>query len=346
MIYKIFPSKDTTIRSDKPNSNYGKDEILDLFKNESGEARILLKFNEIDFVLDKIGDNDYDVFLNLYNTGKERTNSDSVQIQCAALSGSWINGVGKQIDPQSTGVNWVYSDGLNIFTSSLGTHTTSSYGSVVGGGSWYTSSLFVVNEVKGLYDDLDLNINVSSIIKHSHTIPHGHQVSRDGFIIRTLTDDTELSYFSRDTHTIYSPTLEFRWDDSFYMSGSFSLVSSLNDLKISCLDLNSTYDNDSTILIRLSTLPVVKPRLFRTSLNNNSKLNLPPTSYYGIKDIKTGEMVIGFNEYTKISCDGVFNFFKINLNFLYPGRYYEVLVKVDINNQSRIFNTEQYFKVI
>tara|TARA_B100001094_G_C17739249_1_gene580393 strand:+ start:354 stop:605 length:252 start_codon:yes stop_codon:yes gene_type:complete len=51
---------------------------------------------------------------------------------------------------------------------------------------------------------------------------------------------------------------------------------------------------------------------------------LPSTTYYQIKDIVTGEVVVPFNDnYTKVSCDANGNYFNLNLtNFEYNRDYY------------------------
>ena len=39
-----------------------------------------------------------------------------------------------------------------------------------------------------------------------------------------------MQYFSIDTHTIYPPTLEIKWDDSSYNTGSLSVISNNNNV--------------------------------------------------------------------------------------------------------------------
>ena len=73
---------------------------------------------------------------------------------------------------------------------------------------------------------------------------------------------------------------------------------------------------------------------------------LPSTSYYALKDNQTDEIVINFDDSTKISCtypDG--NYFFIDTTALPQERYYRVLIRVEDGVQIDTIDTGKTFKV-
>ena len=68
---------------------------------------------------------------------------------------------------------------------------------------------------------------------------------------------------------------------------------------------------------------------------------------YAIKDSKTNEYVIDFDSsYTKISADENCSYFNIYMNGLEPERYYTALIQININGETKIFDSDLEFKVI
>ena len=60
----------------------------------------------------------------------------------------------------------------------------------------------------------------------------------------------------------------------------------------------------------------------------------------------TNEFIITFDEqYTKISSDQNGNYFDIYMNGLEPERYYEIVIRTNIQGTIKTFNDEFYFKV-
>jgi hypothetical protein len=73
---------------------------------------------------------------------------------------------------------------------------------------------------------------------------------------------------------------------------------------------------------------------------------LPSSSYYSIKDNETEEIIIGFDNYTKISCDPDGHYFYLDTTGLEKERYYKVLIRVDCDNgNSYTFDSIDLFKV-
>tara|TARA_R110000782_G_scaffold43521_6_gene98088 strand:- start:276 stop:986 length:711 start_codon:yes stop_codon:yes gene_type:complete len=198
-------------------------------------------------------------------------------------------------------------------------------------------------------DNKDINIDVTSIIVQWNS----GSISNNGLILK-LSSSIEDSltplitkFFSMDTHTIYPPYLEFKWDDSSYSTPLSEIADS--NFSTSITNNKSEFVENSTHKFRIKSRDIYPPRAFTTtSVYNNAKA-LPLTSYWALKDAKTEEMVIDFDtNYTKISCDDNSNYFKLYFNGLQPERYYQILYKTLLPNGEVIIidNKSNYFKVV
>jgi hypothetical protein len=73
---------------------------------------------------------------------------------------------------------------------------------------------------------------------------------------------------------------------------------------------------------------------------------LPTSSYYAIKDNQTDEIVINFDNYTRISCaypEG--NYFLVDTTSLPQERYYRVLIRIENGTQITTIDTGKTFKI-
>jgi hypothetical protein len=73
---------------------------------------------------------------------------------------------------------------------------------------------------------------------------------------------------------------------------------------------------------------------------------LPTSSYYSIKDNETNEIIVDFDDFTKLSCDTNGNYFYLDTTGLAQERYYRILIRVDGNNGDiYTFDAIDIFKV-
>ncbi len=72
---------------------------------------------------------------------------------------------------------------------------------------------------------------------------------------------------------------------------------------------------------------------------------LPITSYYAVKDNETEEIVVDFDNYTKISCGLSGNYFYLDTTGLSQERYYKVLIRVVSDEKTYTFDAYDLFKV-
>jgi hypothetical protein len=129
-VYKLFPSKDTTIYSLFPSMNTGLDEILESTTTTFGAnnntnpqvSRFLIQFDQSDInnIIDtKISGSNFDTYLNcLVSTVTGLTLSSSIVVH--PLAKEWQNGTGKYLDNPLTedGASWRYTDysGSTVWT--------------------------------------------------------------------------------------------------------------------------------------------------------------------------------------------------------------------------------------
>lgn len=372
-VYKLFPEKDSTIYSGFPSMNTGLDEILEVstfYNTISPEvSRYLIKFSqtEIEDIIDnKIGSKNFQTNLRNYIADVTGLNSETT-LEIYPVSGSWNMGTGRYSNEPITtnGVSWKFrlSSGSGEWPTSYSTYVTASYsGSNSGGGNWYTGSALGLDvtqsQVLDYSSEKDLNVNVTNTVRTWYSASNGlGGFSNDGFLVKQSDEDefiadrnyvTNVKYFSIDTHTIYPPQLEFRWDDFTYNTGSSPNKEINTSRMVASLDNNAgTYRRDSVEKIRINSRPQFPQRNFNTGSVYTTNHYLPTASYYAVKDLDTNEFVIDFDTtYTKISADSESSYFTLYMNGLEPERYYQILLKVNIDGETLILDDNYYFKVI
>ena len=381
--YSIFPEKDTTIYShpDRIKMNTGQDEVLEILK-ERGKSdqryypsRILIQFNneEIkDVISNKIGSSIFNNGITKANielfSAEHKNLATILNIETFAVSQSWNEGSGRftNIPLTSNGSSWTYRDNdiskTQWTTSSFATATTGSInasGIAVGGGEWYTGSLFQGSQQFLRGSNMDVNLDVTSIVqKHSaslfvgQTYPTG--INNNGFIIKqpnvieenTSSSFGEMQYFSTDTHTIYPPKLTFKWDDSSYSIGSGTVLNS-GDIFLSLYNNKKTFQRKSKQRFRLTTRKRYPDRTFTTTSNYLNVQYLPITSYYSLRDGETDEIIIPFDtSFTKLSADSEGMYFDLYMEGLQPERYYKIMFRSDNSEGVQIFDEDYIFKIV
>ena len=380
--YFIFPELDATIYShpDRTKMNTGGDEILEIVKEKGSSdqryypSRILIKFKneEIkDTISNKIGSSTFnngtsEVALQLLSS-EHKNLTDILNLEVFAVSQSWNEGTGRysNLPTSSNGVSWIYRDNditrTEWTTSSFAVATTGSIeasGITKGGGVWYTGSAFQGSQQFLRGDNLDTNINVTSIVqKHSaslfanSTYPTG--IFNNGFLIKqpdsveTNTSNSfgEMKYFSVDTHTIYPPRLIFKWDDSIHNKQSSAKQS--GELSVSLYRNKEKYNQNDEATFRIHVRDKYPTRQFTSSSNFLNAGYFTTSSFYSVRDAHTEEEVIPFdNSFTKLSADDEGMYFKIYMNGLQPERYYRVLFKHINNEGTEIYDDNYHFKVV
>ena len=359
-VYKIFPEKSATLYSYYPTLNTGIDEILDFstyytIEGTNEISRPIIKFPTeeiLDVVTNKVNGANYDAYLRLSLANASQLPLDYT-IHCHPLAVDWNVGIGRLGDSPSItdGVSWAFTTELSGSTwfDTIISGTTGSYSINVGGGLWYTSSLYEAIQSFTRISSKDIELKVTNTVG-AWT---GSVITNYGFILKH-SDSLEFSsssvfetkYFSGNTHTIYPPCLEIKWNDWSYNTGSLIVTTSPN-IVATLANNKSEYQQDSVQRFRINVRDRYPARAFTTSsvyLNNRA---LPTASYYSIKDLDTEEIVVDYDTiYTKVSCDSTGMYFDVYMNGLEPERYYKILIKTTIDGSTLVLDDNYFFKVV
>jgi hypothetical protein len=347
-VYKIFPTKDTTLYSEFPNMNTGLDAIIEastyLKLGDPQVSRYLIQFStpEIQDILDtKVNGSNFKA--KLINSAAVVTSLNlDTKLEVSTISGSWGMGTGKfGNSPQTTNGaswNWRSYSGSNAWVST----GSDSYVSPV-----YSQSFSYSNPI-----DISIDVTPSVLSWYSGSIPN------DGFLVKQPTDVefvqnpnvvSTFKYFSIDTQTIYPPALEVSWDDYLFSTGSSTnTVLETSQTFMSIYNNVGTYFSQSVARMRLAAIPKYPAREFSTSSLYTTNYYLPETtSLYAVKDTETNEFVINFDSnFTKISADSTSSYFDVYMSGLEPERYYTVLIKTTLDGTTQIYDEGIMFKVI
>ena len=373
-IYRIFPDKTATIYSRYPFHNTGLDEIIEVDSYYVGEdsyvARTLISFdtteqkNVIETEISSSTSEDhflnFSASLKLYLAEGEEVPT-SYTLEAYPLYDDWERGTGKFGDiPYATdGASWINANASEYWTTPLPALTTGSYsGSDAEGGVWYTGSKGINTshtQTHSVSSTHDVNIDVSPSVKLHYSQSLGivaFGIPNNGFILK-LDDANEfqtsrnifLKYFSANTHTIYPPCLEFKWND-YTETGNLSEIVDPNCI-VQIKNNQGRYTDEGKRRFDLHVRPANPARTFATSSNYLTNYFLPTASYWGLRDENTEEMVVDFDTtFTKISRGANGNFFNIYMNGLQPERHYRLLIKSNIQGSTNVIDSNMVFKVV
>jgi len=376
MHYFEFGRRDATIYSGGTTAsiNTGFDEILEVNKvvNDDGTignvSRVLIDF-DYTYISESIQNgripSTAKFYLNLFDATSEEVEA-SQSLHVYMVSGSWKQGTGKLDHNPVTqnGVSYQYRDHENETPWVTGSRLDD-------GGAWFTSSISSQYEVSSSYsisfDKKDVRADVTSLVKNhiysSSIFPNnGFLVKRKSkrpttsiFAFNSGSDTTadeasstrlgNLKFFSRETHTIYPPKLEVMWDDSSWVTGSLSALSStdLERLKVYFQNIRPEYKENSKVKLRVVGRELYPTTTFATTPAELSIKYLPSASaFYSVKDAETEETIIPFGTGSKVSCDSTSNYFNVWMNGLQAERNYRFLIKV-VSGSGTTDEQENYY---
>ena len=352
----ITASKDASVYLQQPNQNTGLDQVLEVSKVYYGGikdiSRALIKF---DISALHTGSNIGEATLILKDCQSNEIPLDYT-LYSYPISGSWEMGIGTRFDNVSTaGVSWKYREGDsktdwlgNItndgITTNFSPNSTGSYSGY--GGVWYTNHTSAQNYQ---YNTADTAMDVKNMLIAwiSGSIPN------DGMILKysdTLENDTEdygiLQFFSKETHTIYQPKIRIGWDDQTFNTGSLTPLVS-EQFKIGIINSKKEYKIGTQPKVRIFGRELYPLKTFNNAFNQYGTINyLPQTSYYQIKDETSGDIIIPFSDYSKISCDENGNYVQLDLTNWETDRIYRIEFKIAFNDGDIYFDDNITFNVV
>jgi hypothetical protein len=362
---------DTTGISEK-DQNYGQDPILELKKNFFNQSfdyqtRVLVHFNltEVSQSVSQGKITSPRYYLRLYEAEGVKELSSDYTLEAFPISESWDEGTGKFGDnPKTTnGVSWENRNnypGMSAVTWS-NSDDGASYSEFSGLGVTYYDTGSGGNPTNASqsfsYESPDVNMDVTDIVNHWF---ESASVTNHGFLLKfSGSQETDnqtfghFKFFSAQTHTIYPPKLEVRWDDHVACTGNNT--GSLTELTSSgeadnylyMKGLKKYYKETEKVKFRVGARKRYIQRRFNTSVQTITGSYIPEGSgSYSIIDIATGETIVPFSDYTKLSCDSTSLYFIQWLNGFSPDRVYKILYKVKYDDgQEQIFDDNFEFIV-
>jgi hypothetical protein len=318
-IVKILPIKDTFVNS-FTDSNKGLDEILEIGVDytTNSVSRTLIAFDTTYINgLNTIYSGSISKHLNMYLATANILPSDYTLELYQLADSNWINGVGNSTYNDTNGVNW-------------STYIT----------DYDATKVKILEQTYSIYDDKDIKVNLSGSTVYSYMI----NIKND---INLATGSTfNVNYFSKDTNTIYSPTLDYKFNDSIYdvtLSGS---VITKETITLSLKNNSETIYSDMKYRINIGTRYTYPDRVFLKNSLFAQKKYLPQTTYYCIRDVEANYNLIDFDIlYTNVSLDVNGNFFNLYTNNFETNRYYAIDIKVVLNDNEHIFKDLYRFKI-
>ncbi len=364
MHHFIFPTQNTWISSGSSiingesfkDQNFGKDQILEVkkfFYNTSfdHQTRALVNFSGTDFtelsksVADSAITNPK-YYLKLYEAEGNAELTEEYTLAFQPISESWSEGTGKFKDtPKNT-------NGCSFENRS----------NPIGGNAvtWSNAGVTVltVSQSEQSFENQspDVDVEVTNMVN----MWLENKANNYGMLIRFSgsqeTDETtfgNLKFFSRNTHTIYAPKLEVRWDDHIACSGSNT--GSLTELTMSGLadnflymkGLREEYKEGERVKFRVGARKRYIQKSFNTSVQTVTGSFIPEGSgSYAIKDVATDEFIVPFSAYTSMSCDSDSNYFIQWMDGFYPDRVYKFQLKLKTDDgQEQVFDDDFEFIV-
>ncbi len=359
MHYFIYSSKDSYITKnssaevisykDSEDKNYGGDEILELKKEffnsysttPQNISRMLVQFDYTNIsqsIVDEIITNPK-FYLKYYEVEGQSELTKTYSLSSYALKRSWEEGLGKKYDTPSItdDVTW-----KNRITDS--TWTTD-------GGDWLTGGDYQASQ-SFVNQSGDIEMDVTDIVNNhlDSTIPnYGFITKFSGSLENDISEPYNLKFFSKNTHTIYAPRLEVRWDDSSFSPGELNSLSMSGEFEnhIFINGLKESYMESERVRFRIGCRKKYVQKTFTESVHNSSFYVPEGSGSYSIVDVATDTSIVPFSDYTKLSADLTSMYFDQNLNAFETGRYYKILFKLKYNDgQEIIYNNNEEFKIV
>lgn len=350
------PTQDASIYEKYSWRNTGLDEILEVGKDETGTKRVrsVVMFDTIE-ISRSFADGTIPLNakfdLNLYVARADDLKFGQ-QIVLQAVSQSWVEGTGyfyqntnvpytSSRSPsggyfENDGVTWVNRESGSIWTDADG--TGSAGGTVTG----LIVSSTIASPVR------DMSIDVTELVTQwvSGSVPNNGMMLR--FDSNSESDGKNagnIRFFSRNSHTVHLPTLTAKWDSQVYLTGSMS-ASDATDVVVLPRNLKPKYKRNESVRVTLSVRERYPQKTFDTVYSAFAgNRRLPATSYYSIVDQQSNVVVVPFDEFSKISCDGTKNYFDFKIQSMYAGRYYKIVFKVVDDGFEHIIDNGYIFTV-
>ena len=250
--------------------------------------------------------------------------STTYSLEAYAVTTSWSMGTGMYTNtpPVTNGVSWTY------------TGASGSSAPWITPGGAYTTSL-TGSQSFNYMSNKDINMDVTDVVNawfsgstnnfYSLLVKHPNSVEQNtGSFV-------ELKYFSVDTHTIYPPTIQFKWNDAYYYPAANANYVLNDGITVTLANNPGQFKQNQVYKMRTAVRNTYPPRQFSTQSVYLNALYLSQQSCWALQDVKTEEMIVNFDPvFTALSADSVSNYFTLYTSGLEVNRFYRILIKTNI----------------
>ena len=375
MHYHEFATQDATLYQGPATSsqNTGLDEILEVRKdmNDTGTqinvSRTLIKF-DLSYISSSYSSGliptNAEYYLNLYDANSQELGSSDM-LYAYPVSQSWENGQGHFEDwPHDTeGVSWKYRTGTTTADQWVtGSNSSQTWFSGIGDEHSLEASQSFTNEAA------DVRMNVTGIVNNwivsSSSYPNeGFMIKRSGSFDPSSStalpeaNTTQLGhfkFFSRETHTIYQPTLEVVWNSATWDTGSLTPItgSDLHNIEMYMKGIRPEYQEDEKVRFRVIGRNRFPAKTWSSTTTNAITIQYLPSgsSFFQIRDAYTEDVIIPYGSGSLLGCDTTGNFFDVWLKGFQPERNYKINFKIasgsGVGEVVQIIDNDFEFRVI
>lgn len=338
----LSPTKDASIYQRYPTINTGLDEILEIGKLKkdndtqnyyaSSSVRILMNF---DISTQSSYPANAKYYLNLYLANA--INVDRGQsIEVYPLTADWNEGGGYfyPISEQNTkDVTWQHAKTQTNWSTS---------------GSSFNASPSASTQLTKL-PIRDISIDVTSIM--APVVAGTNVVPWNGIVLKYPTSNeidssviSNIKFFSQNTSTIFTPTLEIVWNNQSFVTGSLKPIPST---KFSILpkNLKQSYVQGEIDKIYLVVRDQFPDKRFDATQRYKNTYYLPTSSYFRIRDEVSDVEINSFDQYSAINCDVSGSYISLDTTGLQPNRFYILDLKVQTATSTFFPEFNYRFKV-
>lgn len=342
----IVPLQDASIYEQFPQRNTGADEIIEVGKSReaSGSIRGLIQFDVSKFTA-PIGS---EFFLNLRIANAAKFQRNQI-VEFYVVSESWDEGTGflaQDLKNPQDGATWI--NRISNATWEFANATSSLGGST---GSLVTTSSFD-------WKPTDIRLNVTALVRDwiasgSFTGSEGGTLD-NGLLIKIPTADeanvavsTNIRFFSRNTHTIYPPTLEAVWNtQTMSVAPNCGLTAAPEEIEIFVKNLRPEMTSGSTHRIRFGARGSNIVKSFTNSARFQGGFFLPSGSHIGVQDAATNTFIVPFDTGSLLSADNTGSYFDLKIENMYINRTYNILVQTTKPWGPEVVDTGHTFRVV
>ena len=343
----LTPLQDASIYERFPNRNTGFDEILEIGKLGTGASiasssvRSIIQF-DVDKFTAPIG-SEFFLNLRLANAINFQRNQE---IEVYVVSESWDEGTGvfeQDLENPQDGATWKNRNN-NDDTWTFANGTASLGGST---GSLVTTHSFD-------WEPSDVRLDVTVLVREWIASGSFSGSTDNGILIKIPTADelgnkieSNIRFFSRNTHTIYPPTLEAVWPtQTMSITPNCGLKEAPDESTVFIPNLQLLMTTGSTHRIRFGVREVQPVKSFTDTFRFSNKFFLPSASHIGVQDAATKAFIVPFDTGSLLSADGTGSFFDLKIENMYINRTYKILVRTQKQWGPEVIDTGHTFRVV